>query len=62
MLFSDALVVGGMLSHEESATRSPIGFYVYSPPGENERLIARAGFWQIRVTNTTDCDSPRSTL
>lgn len=55
MLFSDALVVGGMLSHEEIATRSSIGFYVYSPPGENERLIARAGFCQIRVTDTTDC-------
>jgi ubiquinone/menaquinone biosynthesis C-methylase UbiE len=54
MLFSDALVVGGMLSHEEIATRSSIGFYVYSPPGENERLIARAGFRRISVTDTTD--------
>jgi len=53
MLFSDALVVGGMLSHEEIATRSSIGFYVYSPPGENERLMERAGFRQIRVTDTT---------
>jgi hypothetical protein len=53
MLFSDALVVGGLLSHEEIATRSSIGFYVYSPPGENERLIERAGFRQIRVTDTT---------
>ena len=53
MLFSDALVIGGMVSHEEIATRSSIGFYVYSPPGENERLIARAGFRQIRVTDTT---------
>jgi SAM-dependent methyltransferase len=54
MLFSDALIVGGMLSHEEIATRSSIGFYVYSPPGENERLIERAGFRQIRVTDTTE--------
>ena len=54
MLFSDALVVGGMVSHEEIATRSSIGFYVYSPPGENERLIARAGFHRISVTDTTD--------
>ena len=54
MLFSDALVVGGMLSHEEIATRSSIGFYVYSPPGENERLMERAGFRQIRVTDTTE--------
>jgi ubiquinone/menaquinone biosynthesis C-methylase UbiE len=54
MLFSDALIVGGMLSHEEIATRSSIGFYVYSPPGENERLMERAGFRQIRVTDTTE--------
>jgi len=54
MLFSDALVVGGMVSHEEIATRSSIGFYVYSPPGENERLIERAGFRQIRATDTTE--------
>ena len=54
MLFSDALVVGGMLSHEEVATRSSIGYYVYSPPGENERLIQRAGFEQICVSDTTE--------
>jgi SAM-dependent methyltransferase len=53
MLFSDALVVGGMISHEEIATRSSIGFYVYSPPGENERLMERAGFGDIRATDTT---------
>lgn len=53
MLFSDALVVGGMVSHEEVATRSSIGFYVYGPPGENERLMERAGFRHIRVTDTT---------
>jgi SAM-dependent methyltransferase len=54
MLFSDALVVGGLLSNEEIATRSSIGFYVYSPPGENERLMEQAGFRQIRVTDTTE--------
>jgi SAM-dependent methyltransferase len=54
MLFSDALVVGGLVSNDEIATRSSIGFYVYSPPGENERLIVQAGFGQLRVTDTTD--------
>ena len=53
MLFSDALVIGGMVSHEEIATRSSIGFYVYSPPGENERLMERAGFSQIKASDTT---------
>jgi hypothetical protein len=30
---------------------------VYSPPGENERLIERAGFRRIRVTDTTESAS-----
>ncbi len=54
MLFSDALVIGGMVSHEEIATRSSIGFYLYSPPGENERLMERAEFRNIRVNDTTE--------
>jgi SAM-dependent methyltransferase len=54
LLFSDALIVGGMLSDEEIATRSSIGYYVYSPPGENERLLEQAGFRKIRATDTTE--------
>jgi ubiquinone/menaquinone biosynthesis C-methylase UbiE len=54
MLFSDALVIGGMVSNEEIAARSSIGFYVYSPPGENERLLEQAGFRHILVKDTTD--------
>ena len=54
MLFSDALVIGGMISHEEIATRSSIGIYVYSPPRENERLIERAKFQHICVKDTTE--------
>ena len=53
MLFSDALIVGGLITHEEIATRSSIGFYVYSPPGSNEALIAQAGFRDVRTTDTT---------
>ncbi len=54
MLFSDALVVGGIISYEEIATRSSIGYYLYSPPGENERLAERAGFGDFAVTDTTE--------
>jgi hypothetical protein len=54
MLFSDALVIGGMVSYEEIATRSSIGYYAYSPPGENERLLAQAGFREIRAVDTTE--------
>jgi ubiquinone/menaquinone biosynthesis C-methylase UbiE len=54
MSFSDALVIGGMVSHEEIATRSSIGFYVYSPPGENERLMGRAEFRHVTAKDTTE--------
>ena len=54
MLFSDALVIGGMVSHQEIATRSCIGFYVFSPPGENERLMKEVGFRLISVTDTSE--------
>lgn len=53
MLFSDALVIGGILSHEEVAARSSIGYYLFSPPGENERLIEQAGLRLLQVSDTT---------
>ena len=43
-----------MLSHEEIATRSSIGMYFFSPPGENERLIKQSGLKQIEARDTTD--------
>jgi ubiquinone/menaquinone biosynthesis C-methylase UbiE len=53
LLFSDALVIAGMLSHAEIATRSSIGYYEFSPPGENERLIKAAGFRLLSVTDSS---------
>src|SRR4029077_8618847 len=49
LLFSDALIIGGLLSHEEIATRSSIGMYFLSPPGENERLMKQSGLKQIEA-------------
>lgn len=54
MVFSDALVIGGMVSHQELATRSSIGLYVFSPPGENERLLKEAGFQLISARDTSE--------
>ena len=54
MLFSDALIIGGLISAEEIATRSSIGFYCYSPPGENERFLQQSKFSQVRTTDTTE--------
>jgi SAM-dependent methyltransferase len=54
MLFSDALVLTGPVSREELATRSSIGFYLFVPPGENERLIREAGFRLVATEDLTD--------
>ena len=53
LLFSDALVIGGVVSHHEIAARSSIGYFLFSPPGENERLLKEAGFNVGDVKDTT---------
>jgi ubiquinone/menaquinone biosynthesis C-methylase UbiE len=53
LLFSDALVVGGAITNEEIAARSSIGYYVFVPRGENERLIREAGFSFVQAQDTT---------
>lgn len=53
LLFSDGLVIGGLISHQEIATRSSIGYYLFSPRGENERLLVQAGFRDISAHDTT---------
>lgn len=52
-LFTDAMVVTGIVSHEELAIRSSIGFYLFVPPGENERLLQAAGFTVLAVEDVT---------
>jgi ubiquinone/menaquinone biosynthesis C-methylase UbiE len=54
MLFSDALVIGGLISQQEIAARSSIGFYIFSPPGENERIIKEAGFRLESALDTSE--------
>jgi ubiquinone/menaquinone biosynthesis C-methylase UbiE len=54
LLFSDALVIGGTISHQELAARSAVGYYLFSPPGENERLLKQAGFRVLTVEDTTN--------
>ena len=52
-MFTDALVITGIVSHEEIATRSSIGFYLFTPPGVNERLVSEAGFTLLGVDDVT---------
>jgi SAM-dependent methyltransferase len=54
MLFTDAMVVTGVVTHEEIATRSSIGFYLFVPPGLNESMLRDAGFVVQGVEDVTD--------
>jgi SAM-dependent methyltransferase len=53
MLFTDALVITGLVSHEEIAKRSSIGYYYYVPVGVNEKMIEAAGLELIRSEDLT---------
>jgi SAM-dependent methyltransferase len=53
MLFTDAMIVTGLVSQEELAVRSLIGWYLFAPPGENERLIGLAGFTLLASDDAT---------
>ena len=53
LLLSDALVIGGVISHQEIANRSSIGYFLFSPPGKNERMLQDAGFLVVEVRDTT---------
>jgi len=47
-LFTDPVVVTGLVSSDEFAARSLVGSFWYAPPGVNERWIAEAGFELVR--------------
>ena len=53
ILYTDAMIISGPVTHEELAIRSSIGFYLFLPPGENERLIGQAGFRLLNTDDTT---------
>lgn len=52
LLFSDALVIGGLVTNEELAIRSSIGLYVFTAPGVNEKLLEEAGF-HVEISRDT---------
>lgn len=53
-LFTDPVVVTGVVSNEELAARSSIGSFVFAPLGVNERLIAEAGFALLQLEDVTE--------
>jgi len=54
LLYSDALVVSGLITNEELATRSSIGYYLFAPLGENEKIIKAAGFELLSAIDTSE--------
>jgi SAM-dependent methyltransferase len=52
-LFTDPVVVTGLVSNAELAARSSIGFFLFSVPGANEALLAGAGFEVEQVVDVT---------
>ena len=54
LVFTDPVVVTGPLTNEEIAIRSSIGFFLFVPPGVNERLLADAGFDVIDTVDRTE--------
>ena len=53
VLFTDAMVLTGIVSQEELATRSSIGFYLFVPPGANEAMLRDAGLAVLAVQDVT---------
>jgi ubiquinone/menaquinone biosynthesis C-methylase UbiE len=54
-VFTDATIVTGTLSRDEIIDRGrSMGRFLFTPPGEHERFIQRAGFVDLHVKDVTD--------
>ena len=54
ILYTDPVIVTGALTNEEIAIRSSIGFFLFVPVGENEKILKEAGFHKIQSRDVTD--------
>jgi SAM-dependent methyltransferase len=54
LLFTDPVIVTGMLGSDEIAIRTSTGYFLFVPPGENERLLTAAGLNVRAVEDTTE--------
>jgi SAM-dependent methyltransferase len=53
-LVTDPIVVTGQLTNEEMRVRSSIGYFLFTPVGCNERLLAESGFEIREVRDVTE--------
>ncbi len=54
LVYTDPIIVSGIISNEEIAIRSSIGFYLFTPLGENQRLLEKAGFDLLETEDVTE--------
>jgi SAM-dependent methyltransferase len=54
VLVTDPITVTGPLGSDEIAIRASIGYFVFVPPGEDERLLREAGLDVIAVEDATE--------
>jgi SAM-dependent methyltransferase len=54
LLFTDPVVVTGVLGSDEIAVRSSIGYFLFVPPGVNERLLGEARLTVLAVDDSTE--------
>jgi SAM-dependent methyltransferase len=54
ILFTDATIVTGEVSKAELDVRASLGFYLFVPPGLNEKAILDAGLEVLRVEDRTE--------
>jgi SAM-dependent methyltransferase len=53
-LFTDPITVTGPLGSDEIAVRASIGYFVFVPPGDDERLLREAGLDVVAVEDATE--------
>jgi SAM-dependent methyltransferase len=54
VLVTDPIVVTGQLTNEEIGARGSIGYFLFTPVGCNERLLAESGFMIREVRDVTE--------
>jgi SAM-dependent methyltransferase len=54
ILFTDPITVTGPLGSDEIAIRASIGYFLFVPHGEDERLLGEAGFRVLAVEDATE--------
>ena len=54
LLFTDPTVVTGPVTKDEIAARSSIGYFLFTPPGCNERFLGESGFAVRETRDVTD--------